>query len=403
MSRPALVLLLLSGFLPSALLAAENTSVVVAEGVGKDEKEAKKAAYRDAVSKVVGTLIDAQTLVKNDEIISEKILEYSGGFIKTSEVLKTDKTADGLIRIRIKATVERLQLVGKLKDNNVTSKEFSGSDLAAEKMTKEEARKNATELLANLYADIPKFLKAEVIGKPKLSDDAKGVNLDIVVAADTKAYEQFVKKAVPLLDKICIMKDSILLGAEQSAGGLIFTKNSGAFEKPDLGQATPKGYAVWLMTFIDGTGTKTRWNLYWVDADLLKSVSAIIPLSAKTLESGYGTFHCDVRFGLKFQDAKDELVTEDELNFRKMLLSGGRPVWYGASVSLRKYMVDREPRQTLSLFISPMMADISSHGGNLYNPKMSFRHKVKLSDTDLERVKEVKLTVNVKGSLLDNE
>src|ERR1700721_3602386 len=58
-------------------------TVVVAEGIGKDEKEALKAAFRDAVGRVVGTLVDAETLVKNDPVISEKILEFSGGFDKT--------------------------------------------------------------------------------------------------------------------------------------------------------------------------------------------------------------------------------------------------------------------------------------------------------------------------------
>ncbi len=401
----ALVVTLLAGPLWAA---DENTATVVAEGVGKDEKEAKKAAYRDAVSKVVGTLVSAETLVKNDEIISDKILEYSGGFIKTSEVLKTDKTADGLVRVRIKATVERLQLVGKLKDNNVSSKSVSGSDLAAEKMTKEEARKNATELLTKLYEDIPKFLKADVVGKPELTDDAKGVNLTITVGADMKLYEQFVKKAMPLLEQVCIKKDSILLaaGVDRQEGGYQFTEaGRDVFAKPDLGQGTGKGYAVWLMTFIDGTGTRTRWNLYWVDAEILKTVNAVVPLTPKTLDRGSATLACKVRFGLKFNDAKGNLVTEDELDFLKMLQSDGGYRWYGAGLTVRNYEVDNEERRTVSLFISPFMSTINARRGNLWNyqPKLTFRHKVKLSDEDLERVKEIKVAVSVSTTSTDND
>src|SRR6478736_5914325 len=63
------------------------TAVVVAEGTGRDEKEARAAALRDAVSRVVGSLVDAETLVRNDRVIREQVLEFSGGFVKTYDPL----------------------------------------------------------------------------------------------------------------------------------------------------------------------------------------------------------------------------------------------------------------------------------------------------------------------------
>src|SRR5580765_4148859 len=65
------------------------TTVVVAEGTGRDEKEARAAALRDAVSRVVGSLVDAETLVKNDRVIRDRVLEFSGGFVKTYDRLGT--------------------------------------------------------------------------------------------------------------------------------------------------------------------------------------------------------------------------------------------------------------------------------------------------------------------------
>lgn len=158
---------------PAAPPDKDGLPVVVVEGTGKTEKEAQKAAFREAVARVVGTLVDAETLVKNDEVITDKILEFSGGFIKTFETLKSDKTTDGLVRVKIKATVERLQIAGKLQDAKISTKEVKGTDLLAEKMTKEEARKNATELLLKLYEDLPKLAKAEVVGKPSWPTTAR--------------------------------------------------------------------------------------------------------------------------------------------------------------------------------------------------------------------------------------
>ena len=72
----------------------ESESVVV-EGVGKTEASAKKAAYQEAVAKVVGVLIDSSTLVKNDKIINEELLEYSGGFVTKSEMISSMKETAG--------------------------------------------------------------------------------------------------------------------------------------------------------------------------------------------------------------------------------------------------------------------------------------------------------------------
>ena len=51
------------------------TETVTVEGVGKTEASAKKAAFREAIQKVVGVLIDANTQVKNEEIIKDEVLE----------------------------------------------------------------------------------------------------------------------------------------------------------------------------------------------------------------------------------------------------------------------------------------------------------------------------------------
>jgi len=296
---------------------ADAATVVVAEGLGKDEKEAKKAAFRDAVSKVVGTLIDAQTLIKNDEVISERILEFSGGFIKNYDVIKTEKTDGGLIRIRIKATVERLQIVTKLQDAKVTTQEVKGTDLLAEKMTKEEARKNATELMVQLHEELPKLMQAEVLGKPRLNAKNDAVLVNLSLSVDQKRYSEFIKKAVPLLDKVGIEKSTLLLS------GSPFTESNGKkggppappvpgmmayganvakiFAKPDLGETTPNGWALWILTSIDGRFEKARWNIYWIDADITKCLA---PLMGKP------------RLNLVMSDEKMETVVEDEVELK---------------------------------------------------------------------------------------
>ena len=60
-----------------------DTISVVATGIGKDRDEALKSALRAAVEQAVGVLVDAETLVTNDKLVTDKILTFSDGFVQT--------------------------------------------------------------------------------------------------------------------------------------------------------------------------------------------------------------------------------------------------------------------------------------------------------------------------------
>ncbi len=61
--------------------AGKHTNVV-AEGVGLTVDDARKDAFRSAVRQVVGAMIDAETLVKNDQIVADEVLTFSAGMVK---------------------------------------------------------------------------------------------------------------------------------------------------------------------------------------------------------------------------------------------------------------------------------------------------------------------------------
>src|SRR6516164_7487637 len=59
--------------------AGDSKDRVIAEGVGTTADDALRDAFRAAVRQTVGTMVDAETLVKNDTVISDKVLTYSDG------------------------------------------------------------------------------------------------------------------------------------------------------------------------------------------------------------------------------------------------------------------------------------------------------------------------------------
>jgi len=123
MNRRAALLLFIVLFISAKAftVSAQDTKTVSAEGVaaiqGTARDIARDAALEDAqkraVEQAIGILIDSQTQVENYQLISDKILSQTKGYIKRYNV--TSETADsGLLRVRINAEVALGQLTDDL-------------------------------------------------------------------------------------------------------------------------------------------------------------------------------------------------------------------------------------------------------------------------------------------------
>ncbi len=108
--------LLAAVLLPLAAFAADDDSLVevFAVGVGTTQEAAMKAANKAAVEQVVGTIIDATTRAENDELVEDRILTYSAALVADSKIVGTPKSADGLITVKVRATVKKTALREKL-------------------------------------------------------------------------------------------------------------------------------------------------------------------------------------------------------------------------------------------------------------------------------------------------
>ncbi len=111
----ALVLLVCSATAP-----AQETKTVTAEGVAVIQGGAKdlardqaiEDAQKRAVEQAIGILIDSQTQVENYQLISDKILSQTKGYI-TRYSIAGEKQEDTLLRVQINAEVS----LGKLTDD----------------------------------------------------------------------------------------------------------------------------------------------------------------------------------------------------------------------------------------------------------------------------------------------
>jgi hypothetical protein len=191
--------------------AGGAADTVVAEGTGATADEALKDAFRNGVRQAVGSVVDANTLVENDELIEDKILTYSDGFIKSYEKLSEVPRA-GLFRVRIRAVVERRTLTQRLQAARIATQEFDGSSVMARATTELESEQDAEALLRNALKDFPEsILTARIVGEPqptKKTAETATAAIQVVVGPDIKAYRAFVDRLTPVLEKLALRKSN---------------------------------------------------------------------------------------------------------------------------------------------------------------------------------------------------
>ena len=105
---------------PAAALLAQQTvnAVGTAAILNKDAAQARdravESALRNAVEQVVGTMVDSETLVKNNELLSDKIFTQTHGYISTYKILSEKADPDtNLYTVNLEAVVKQ----GNLEDD----------------------------------------------------------------------------------------------------------------------------------------------------------------------------------------------------------------------------------------------------------------------------------------------
>ncbi len=204
--------------LPSAQsLAQDSDSVsmsVVAEGVGTSQEEALEMAFQSAVSDAVGALVTAQTLIDNGELVQDKIISHSGGFVEDYEVLEGPRSTDGgKIYMKIKASVSQTRLVSTLRENRVTVNEVSGETLAAQSFSIDLSRRTGAEAWEALWNDFlpPSKIYVAQLKSYKLLEagDRSRVSFVYTIKADTAYFfDQVVTAISKVAKETCVFEVS---------------------------------------------------------------------------------------------------------------------------------------------------------------------------------------------------
>lgn len=96
-------------------ITAEGQAAILNNNMAGARKQALRNAQRNAVEQGVGVLLDSKSISQNFEIISDKILSSSQGFVSKYKIISEGKTSDlQSYRVKIKATVSKSLLKDRL-------------------------------------------------------------------------------------------------------------------------------------------------------------------------------------------------------------------------------------------------------------------------------------------------
>jgi hypothetical protein len=399
----------------------DNTGRVIAEGVGTTADDALKDAFRAAVRQTVGTMVDAETLVKNDTVISDKVLTYSDGIVSSYDVVKSEKR-DGLWRVTISARVERRAVAERLRK---AIRSIDGKDLAAEVSTRKDAREGAAGLLQSVLKEAPDLLVAEAkrTTAKDYDDDTQTLSVEVRVKVDKNKYADYFRRLVQVLGKVSLAKDAVSLNAigPGRVGSVVRWEiaNTNVFATPALDRF-PKGWVFWTVGNMDDQAVRPRWNWYVIDADFNKVVEPLRGSLACRIVArdarGEAVGEVDVNLdngpgdssswlGQILQRPRGVTATADRVSLRprSVTATADHVRYYRSLFGEAKNAADGMVTEdsSFALLFAPLALDASSalessHAGRYrlaYWPSLWYRTKLSLTEKQLRQVKEISCKV----------
>ena len=201
----------------SAFAFAQDAEIVKVRGKGSgaDRAEALKDAYRDAVERAVGLYVDAEQMMKNEELVKDQILTQSNAYIEKYDVAKETTKPNGLVEVQILAEVRKTALTKKISDvmPTVTVDVATASHNAhAQAVTEAKMQDDALALVKNEFKGfdpVRQLMTVSLVSpKPeieKVKGDADNIRLWYAVDVkvdEAKYYGEFVPRWMKLLDQI---------------------------------------------------------------------------------------------------------------------------------------------------------------------------------------------------------
>lgn len=278
MKRIMMVALLLClGFAPYADAADEGVIEVTATGIGKDSDAALKNALKNAVEQAMGSLIDSKIMIDNDEIIEDKILSHSGGFVQKHKIVEGPETSGGMVKVTIEAQVKCTQLVAQLETEKIVVKKVDGLSLGGESFTKTEEKSSGVEMAREILKGYPdNCMNFELADGPGIDGSGKKVMVKVRVSVDRDKTMALIGKLEALLEQAAVNKPR-----RHRTLAKVVDPRKGSYQvlqmtEFDVGKQKVAN-SVFLLSRISDDNVTLLWKDYPLSEELFKAILDMTP------------------------------------------------------------------------------------------------------------------------------
>ena len=303
--------------------AAESTELVTvqAKGQGETVEAAKKDAARNAIKKAVGELVDARTLVENDELVEDRILTLSNAMIEKADYGKAMNIGDGLFEVPVTAVVKKGRLNKELEKIGIATGTVSGSSLAASLFSGRERVANAEKFFAERLKDFPGNVVEAVMlakdnGTPDIEiDTEKGhVYANVGLRVNMANYAEWTKQLQEVLGAVCLEQEQTNLKFGDIQWADTYLRKFVGSKVANLHNVLKSAMVVVMATPTAEKVRRSTWpaTVYYLDAQMAKAfakqMAAQIPekgVLEVILEDEDGEPVCSTTAGLTTQKDAD--------------------------------------------------------------------------------------------------
>ena len=314
-----------------SLAQTVDTVKVMGRGVGTDKIEALKDAYRDAVERAVGLYVDAEQMMKNEELVKDQILTQANAYIEKYEIVRENSKQNGLVAIQILAEVRKKVLSNKVSNIMPTKTYALGDELkrahAKDTTLKRRNQDGAKLLKAHLNEFDPLRLTLDLsLASPKVNiqdADAKKVKARYLFCTTVnldRYFSQVVPRLRDVLHQVSIAEPSV----EHVSVVMNSEFNLANFSGRDVGIETDmgevntsflndcKGREVAIVVGVSKNGKVWNVERFWLDEECYRALgdwcSEVYNYSSGKMimdQRDYDCTYCGkkIRFKLTFLDS----------------------------------------------------------------------------------------------------
>lgn len=173
---------------------------ILVDAVGESEVKAIKNALSKAVEQSVGVLVESETLVENYQVVKDKILTYSDGFVDDYRVISSVKEGSHWL-VQLEASVAQKKLREKIETIGIPTRKVSGQKIFAEAITKSTRDKDALQLLSSTFEKSINDVLEFQLGNPKIKS-TQGDIATIEVLVGVRWKTNYWKKMESIISQV---------------------------------------------------------------------------------------------------------------------------------------------------------------------------------------------------------